>query len=147
VVGVLFIVIGGMALVLADTGRNVWARTDAQLATLTDAQRALDRLNEDLGRACQSTLNPASCAATDQLVFKLSPSCATGSAITYMLTGSNLTRQVGAAAPVTVASGLTKFDVQNCSGGLVKVALTAQANTVRGPFSQTLESQIWVRNP
>lgn len=145
--GVLSVVIGGMMLVLAETGRNVWARTDAQLTSLTDAQRALGRVSEDLRRAVSSSLSdtgPNSCRA-NTLSFLES---GTIRRITYTRDNSNaLTRQVDANPALTVASGLTAFTPACPGGGLVRLTLTARANSLRGPSTQELESAIWVRNP
>lgn len=48
VVAVLVSLFTGTLFVLASTGHQAWARTDAQLANLTTVQKALDRLGEDL---------------------------------------------------------------------------------------------------
>jgi len=135
--------VGGILLMVATSGQSAWLMTDAQLLTLTETQRALDRVSEDLRQACQSTV---SCpAGAGQLVFKQSPACA-DPAITYSLSGTNLTRQVGTAVPVTIATGVTGFAVPACAGGLVNLSLTAQATTPNGrTLTQTISSQVWVQ--
>lgn len=141
VVTLIFGVVGGILLTVAASGQSAWWMTDAQLLTLTETQRALDRVSEDLRQACQTTV---SCPA-GQLVFKQSPACA-DPAITYSLSGTNLTRQVGTAVPVTIATGVTGFAVPSCAGGLVNLSLTAQARTPNGrTLTQTISSQVWVQ--
>lgn len=139
---VVFVLLGGVMLVLANVSRQIWTRTEPRLVALTDAQRALDRVSEDLRQACLSTV---SCPA-GQLVFRRSPPACPGPPITYSLAGTNLTRQVGTAAPVTIATGMTGF-APACASRLVNLSLTAQVTTPQGQATQTFNSNVWVRSP
>ncbi len=52
-----------------------------------------------------------------------------------------------------VATGVTVFDFSSVcndaanTSGMAQVRLTAQANSWQGPMTQTVESQVWIRNP
>ena len=141
--------VGGVILVLSQTTQRVLGVTDAELTNLTDAQQALNRLTEDLHKACQGTLG---CAA-GQVIFKQpsggSSTCLAGDPnITYALTAGRLTRQVGGGAPVDVATGLTAFTPACQANGVVKLRLTAQMTKPNAPsVTHRLESHVWARNP
>jgi hypothetical protein len=143
VVGIVVLaLLSGMALVLAESGKLVWVRADGQITTITDAQRALDRVSEDLRRGKQANLT----CVNNQLAFDL----ADGSGrVTYARTqAGTLTRAVGVATASAVAGGLVNFSVPSCAGGLVKLEVTAQMNLPGGGTSaQTLASQVWVQSP
>lgn len=132
--GVLLILFGGVALVLAQTGRNVWVHTQTQLAGLTQAQRALDRLSEDLRGASQASL---ACAG-GTLSFTSS-----GSAMTYALDGSRHLVRTADGVPQIVGSGLAAFEPV-CQGAVVE--LTIKVPTLHQD-PKTFESRVWVRNP
>lgn len=138
---VVIVVIGGMVLALAQISRQVWVRTDTHLATVTAAQQALDRLSEDLRRAHQAGLT---CGA-GQVTFT---PLAGGGAITYLLDASgNLVRTQGPVSQI-MAAQLSSF-APSCAGELVRVQITSAVGMQGGVgiASQTLSSQIWVRNP
>jgi len=144
VASVIASMVGGAALLLAQTGRQVWGLTDARLASLTDAQRAIDRVSEDLRNACQATL----ASAEAQLAFRQAPDCEDEDpTITYRYAAGRLTRQVDEEAPVTVASGLSAFSAAHLGNGLVRLRVTAQSNTQAGNATQTVETGVWVQNP
>ena len=153
---ILGVVVGGLGMVLAETGDRVWARTDGQLTTLSEAQLALDRFTKDLRMARQ----PVTCNADGSLTFTqlisdpVTHQLVAGPVMTYQCQGctttssGTLTRIAGAgAAPQVMASGLTSFTGTCLSTDLVKVALTSLVNTRQGPLTHTLESEVWVRNP
>ena len=149
------IVLGAVTMGLTETGSRVWSQTDGQLTTLSGTQVALDRLSQDLRIARQ----PVTCRADGSLSFtKLvrdptTQQLVAGPFVTYACVGCSstapgtLTKVEDSASPQVVADGLTSFTGICLSGGLVKVTLTSQVSTRRGPFAHTLESQVWVRNP
>lgn len=145
IVSLIFALVGGMTLTLAQTNRQVWSRTDAKLVSLTSAQLAMNRLTEELHQACQSTLV---CSA-NELALKRFPACgAADPTVRYKRVGNRLSRQVGAEAPISVTEGLTIFAPSCLSSGVVKLTLTTQAYASGVPSAtQTLESDVWVRNP
>lgn len=142
--GVIFLLIGGVALALTQSSDQAWRRMDAQIATMTQAQVAMNRLAADLrqakrasGMADQLTCGPGSALAFTSMG---------GADVTYTLAGSNLVKQVGADPPQVMAFGVTAF-VPTCSPGgpVVQLRLTAQVSTWHAPM--TLTSQVWVQNP
>lgn len=144
IVGLVLSLVGGAILVLAQTARQVWASTDARLATMTIAQQAINRLTEDLRKACASTV---ACPA-GELQFKRSPDCdPDGPPVTYSLVGNDLEQQEGAGAPIVVVSGLEGFAPSCPTTGRVDLTVTAQTNSIGGPSRQTVVSQVWIQNP
>ena len=150
------IVVGSVTMGLTEAGTRVWTQTDGQLTTLNGAQTALDRLSQDLRIARQ----PVTCSADGSLSFTRlvrdlkTQQLIAGPVVTYSCVKCSnaapgtLTKVEGVgASPQVVADGLTSFTGACLSGGLVKVTLTSQANTWKGPFAHTLQSQVWVRNP
>ncbi len=148
IVALIMTLASGAVLVLAQAGYQMWANVDSRLENLTNAQLALNRLTADLRTACQSTLTTCSAG---QLTFKIFPACqAVDPTVTYALSGNRLTRQVEAAGPVMIASGVTAF-VPSCilSNTVVSLSLTTQTNNIRVPpnaQTQTLISQVRVEN-
>ncbi len=141
---VILCLIGGMVFVIAQTGNQLWGSTDRRLASLTDAQRVLDRLTEDLRRAKRASL-VAPCAAP--LTF----STVADQVITYNLEGDTLVRQEQTGAQPTtsrvIGVGLSTFSVSCDPNGLVRLALTIQAQRFTDASRQTLTSQVFVQNP
>ncbi len=141
---VILCLIGGMVCVIAQTGNQLWGSTDRRLASLTDAQRVLDRLTEDLRRAKRTSL-VAPCAGP--LTF----STVADQVITYNFDGDTLVRQeqIGAQAPTSlvIGAGLSAFSVSCDPNGLVRLALTVQAQRFSDASRQTLTSQVFVKNP
>lgn len=140
---IFFFAIGGTVLALSQSGAQLASRTGSRFATITEAQRALTHLAEDARRARQGP----TCGA-GSLVLTL-PDATT---ITYQCNACSaakpgtLVRTVGG-APQTVASSLTEFQPTCVSNELVQLRVTAQVNTLRGPTSQTFESQVRILNP
>jgi type II secretory pathway pseudopilin PulG len=136
------LVVGGMTTALANSGSQIWLRTDAQMTTLTTAQQALDRISEDLHRrATQASL----ACTTDQITFG---PVGGGAAVAYVRTAlGDLIRAEGAANQ-TLATGLNAFAPTCAPGGLVRLQVTTQV-TVPGGLTaqQQLHSQVWVQNP
>lgn len=138
--GLIFALIGGVAFAFTQAGDQLWLRTDARLANLTEAQRAVNLLTEDLRQARQAGLT---CGPGSKVAFT---PVAGGDAVTYQLSGSQLLKQVGTNPPRVIASGLTAFTPScSLSGGVVQLRLAAQVNG--GDGSATLHSQVWVQNP
>jgi type II secretory pathway pseudopilin PulG len=143
VVAVIFALLGGIAFAVAQSGEQTWLRIDARLASLTEAQRALNHLSEDLRRAHQAGL---ACGPGSTLTATVTPVAGPPDVVvTYTLDGTGLVRQVGAEQTV-IASGLTAF-TPTCSvgGPLVRVNLTTRTNVWHGPT--TLTAQVMVHNP
>lgn len=133
----LFILIGGAAFLLATTVRRVWVRTDARLASFSQAQQALTRLVEDVREASMASL---SCGVPSTLSLNRQ-----GTAITYDMNNGRLRRNGQA-----VAGGLTGFTVA-CGppelDGLVVIEVATQTPSLEGPFTATLRSRAWARQP
>ncbi len=141
--------VGGLLFVLANAGQKAWTGTEARLVNLTQAQSALDRVSDEVRGACAATI---ACGA-NQISFRSGPTCT--QVVTYTLAGSNLTRQVDAAAAQVVTAGLTAssatppgFTTACLSGGhLVQLQVASQATSGTFMRAQALESQVWVANP
>ena len=139
VASLLSLLLGWVMLVLSFAGNQMRVRMDAQLTTLTEAQRALNRVSEDLRQARQSGL---ACGPGSTLAF----TSVIGPAVTYQLNGNTLVKREGGGGPQVIASGVTAFTPTCAAGGqAVQVSLTARANQWYAPL--TLSSQVWVRNP
>ena len=141
VASVVFVLVSGITLTLSQAGQQVWVRMDGALVSLSDAQRALDRVSEDLRQASQANLV---CAA-GQLDFDLIG----GGHITYILDANTkrLTRDDATLAKV-VADGIASFTPTCQAGsGLVRLHLLAQRTTPAGSWNQPLDSQVFVQNP
>jgi len=144
VVAVLLSLVGGVTFLLSSAGRGVWVRTDAKLASMTDAQRAVDRITEELRRGAQTPL--PDCGAGTSLGFQLATGNMAGEQVSYQLAGTALTRSVNGAAATIVASGLADFRTRCQPGGLVRFSLTASTSSALGPATRVVESQVWVQN-
>jgi len=141
--GIAFGLWGGLALMTTDAGSRVWSRTDSQMATMSAAQRALNRLTEDLRAA--SLAAPVTCLPGD-ITFTRSSD---GAAMRYQFNAAtgNLTRTEGG-VPRVVAGNLTALTFPTCANGLVRIALTTRvAPANRTPATYTLDSQVRIRNP
>lgn len=144
---VLMSLVGGVILTLAQTANRLWVPTDVQLATLTDAHRALDHLEKDLHAARASTLVCSAGAAENFTDDQLSFDRVGGASIGYRVQAGQLVRREGGGPDAPLATGVTAF-VPNClAGGLVRLQLTVQGNVERGGLPQTLHTDVWVRNP
>lgn len=154
---VLCVLFGGIALVLAQSGQNVWVYTQTQLTGLTQAQHALDRLSEDLRSGARYTtgMGPTSPAClTVGSTTCTSPPCLEfepvggGARITYQCpncsaeTPGDLVKMQGE-VPQIVASGLVAFEPV-CQGATVE--LTVKVPTLHHDL-KTFKSRVWVRNP
>lgn len=144
VVTVVLTLLGGMALVFAGSGQKVWLLTDSRVTAMTQAQIALNRLTEDLRRGRQSTLQ---CTINGALsVTQLD-----GTAITYHCEGCDdtnsgtLVKEVNA-TPQVVAGDISAVSFTCAPNGIVNLFVTTRARTLRGA-TQTLTSQVWVKNP
>ncbi len=137
-------------LVMTTSGQAAWLTTDAQLETMTAAQRALDRMSEDLRAASVASVNatpPNQCAANALSFLQGTTRITYG----FVAGTGTLTRTV---TPVgilpttqTVGSGLTGFTAA-CAGGIATLNFTAQSRGSNGRLvNQTVTSQVWVKNP
>ena len=141
--GIAFGLWGGLALMTTDAGNRLWSRTDSQMATMSAAQRALNRLTEDLRAA--SLAAPVTCVPGD-ITFTRSSD---GAAMRYQLNAAagTLTRTEAGTSRV-VAGNVSALTFPSCANGLVQVALTTQIVSPRWPTATyTLNSQIRIRNP
>jgi len=136
-----FALIGGVSFAMVQSSDQTWRRTEARLATLTQAQMALDRLSEGLRQAKQAGLT----CGPSTLTFTPVGGPPTPPSVTYQLNGTNLVREV-AGVPQIVASGVQAFAPTCAPGGaVVQLRLTAQVNLWQAPM--TVSSQVWVQNP
>ena len=152
---VVFLLLGGVTLVLAQSGKQVWQQAESQIVTVSDAQRALDRMSEDLrnGRqanlACQ-TAAAGACITPPCLAFDLADG---GGRLTYQLSViGQLLRTVNTGQPQVVASGLSRFTPSCRLNGLVQLEVTAEVTYQQGETTYTLArrpmtSNVFVQNP
>ena len=133
VVAAILGLIGLTLMALSTAAPRVGMQTGALLGSITDAQRAIDRVREDLKRASAATLD-CTPPAPDQLAFSQD-----STAIAYRLDGTDLRRN-----GTVVAAGITQFVPACFADGRVTLEIAVR---VRGNFTRTLTSQVWVRNP
>ena len=140
---------GGATFVVTQTGKQMWERTDTRMATLNQAQIAMNRLSDDLHKASQTNLAcvagiSGSCLNPPCLEF--TPAGAL-SRVTYQRTNAgDLTRTQNGASQ-TDASGLVTF-LPSCSGGgVVRLHLSAQVAGTSGYPMQSIDSQVWAQSP
>lgn len=134
------LIVGGLLLIIGSVGFQVWARTDTRLSALSDAQRALDRVSEQLMKASQQGL---SCAGGGLTMTRKSDN----GILNYQLSNGQLVLTENG-APNVVAAGLLGFSAVCQPEGLVRLEITTRSSS--GGFSgspQVLQSQVWVRNP
>lgn len=140
---ILFIA-GGAICVLAQIGNRLWGSTASRLDSIASAQRALNRMTDDLHQASLASFSPPSC----QLPFSFTIN--NGNKITYSLASQALMRKEEAGAVTlfdqSLATGLEAFTV-SCGGGLVNFNVTL--SNVRYPDAsrQALTSQVFVQTP
>ena len=137
------LVVGGMTTALANSGSQIWLRTDVAMSSLSSAQRALDRISEDLHRrATQASL----ACSTDQITFD---PVGGGGPVAYVRTAlGDLIRAEGALNDV-MTTGLDAF-APACAAGspLVRLLVTARVTAMSGISAQRqMQSQVWVQNP
>jgi len=136
--GFIFVLIAGVSLALVQSGDQVWRRIEARLATLTQAQIALDRVSEGLRSARQDGLTCSPTTLTFTPTSGPEP-------VTYQLNGTDLVRDVGG-IPQVIAAGVQAFTPTCAPGGpVVQLRLMVQANVWQDPM--TLNAQVWVQNP
>ncbi len=133
IVTVVLMLIGGMAIVMAQTGPRVWTHTSSRLASITNGQRALDRVIGDLRAASSASVNCAPPAPNELTFTQL------GAPVSYDLNGTNLLKNGR-----VIAGDLSTFRCTRFADGHVRieVGVRVDASTVR-----TLTSQVWVRQP
>lgn len=152
--------VGGVFFTVADSGTQIWERSDARLVGVNAAQRTLDLMGEDLRKGSLASLQ-CPCPVTacppgerriqvDVLdITQAPPGNITTVVYRRNATTSNLERVVAGTSQVMV-SGLTTFNVVTCDpGGLVTVRLTTEgsrSNAIYGSRPYTVQSRFWVRN-
>ncbi len=134
---VVLVLIGGMTFAMAQTSPRVWSQTSQRLSSITDGQRVLDRVSEDIRYASAATLNCAP-AAPNELTFT-SKRGGVDAAVAYNQQGSDLLKNGQA-----MARGVTAFRALDCTGGRVVLQLTVRVDAAS---SRTLTSQVWARQP
>ena len=147
VAAILVAVAGVLGIVLIRSGELVWVRTDLQLTAMTDAQRAMDRLRDDLRIAARSSL--ASCSETVGLSFQIrNPDGSLTPVITYTRTGTRLFRTRFGEPAQVVADNVVTFTPVCEPGGVVSLQVAARPPTSRTSigFVQTLSSKVLVKN-
>ncbi len=139
--------LSGVLLVFAQTGGAVWQSAEARLTSLDDAQRAMNRLTEDIRRASQGCFGP--CTADDlSMARRINGVCDDATRVTYRREATGLlSRTAGAGAPQIVATGLTALTAACQPQGVVAIAIQARADAGGRVGAQQLESQVWVQNP
>ncbi len=145
------LVCGGV-LALTQTGGQMYSRADAKLASATEAQRAIDRISEDLRRArgsgltCQADVLQMTPANLAPVIRYERVTALTSKPTDPLWRLNNLLRSQGG-TDVLLTSGITAFQSSCPSQRLVTVGLTAQVGNL-GPSSvQTLVSRVEVQNP
>ena len=159
IVGLIVVfVVMGVAWALASSGRLIWVRADAQMASLAAAQRALDRMREDLGRATQGygvAANQPSCAG-EQITFKQDTNWdgkidGLDNTIIYRrdAAANRLVRTINGGVPQTMAAQISAFTPTCGANGLIRMQLTAQVRMMSATASltQPLTAQVRIQNP
>ena len=132
-VTVVMVLIGAAVMVMSQTGPRVWTQTTTQLASITNGQRAMDRVITDLRAASSASVNCAPPAPNELTFTRL------GAPVSYDQNGTVLARN-GA----TVAGDVSGFRCTRFVDGHVAVQVTVRVDAAR---TRTLTSQIWVRQP
>lgn len=137
------LVINGMAFALATSSKMTWIRTDTRMTSLTAAQRALNRLSQDLHGASQATLD---CDTANQVAFT---PVGTVGLVTYTLnTASNTLMRTDTLGTVPVAGYIQSFSsVCQRDNPLVRLQLTARVPMVNTFVDQPLSIQVRVISP
>lgn len=136
-----------LGVVLTQSGVFVWERTDLQLTAMADAQRAMDRVTEDLRVASRGSVTTCSQAAG--LTFRIvNPDGTLTPSITYTRAGTQLLRTPFAAASQVVAEHITLFAPVCQAGGVVWLRVSAQPPTTKASLGaiQALSSKVWMKN-
>ena len=147
----MLIAFGGMTLVLEQSGRNAWLTADAQLDSGTDAQRALDRISEDLRGMSASSVQCTAGGTRLQM--------GSGPPVTYQFAGTGiyagtgrLTRTVGTgmgAPQQTISSRLVTFSCTPPDANrVITLRVTSRGRTVQGrTVDRALNTRVWVQIP
>ena len=152
---VVFALIGVGLMVMTTSGDRARVLTDTRLETLNIAQRAMNRLKEDLRAASQASVNntPPNQCQTDALSF-LHAMPPPQDRITYTrdatgtLTRTHTPGDGTPATPLTITTGLVALTPTCGSGGrLVTLTLTSRYQPPDGhELTQTIRSRVWVQS-
>jgi type II secretory pathway component PulJ len=146
VVSLIFAVIIGVVFLIAESGRNTWLMTDAQLESQTDAQRALDRMAADL-RGAQISQVRCLDGGAGPLEIGLDET-ANEIEYTYDAVADTLTRTVGNINPIVVGSKLTAFSCAGPTNQVVTLTVTSQGGQATArQVPQTLSTTVWIQLP
>ena len=143
IVTVVMLLIGGAVMVMSQTGPRVWTQTTTQLASITNGQRAMDRVLGDLRQASTTTVNCAPGGGNELTLTQMRDTNGDGVPdpvnVSYDQNGTVLARN-GA----TVAGDVSGFRCTRFGDGRVAVEVTVRVDATR---TRTLTSQVWVRQP
>ncbi len=162
VVVIVFVAVGGLLLVLSESGRNTWLTTQAQGDSQTEAQRVIDRISADARNASRAQVTCA--AAAPQLRINLDTNGdGVVDQIQYAVAGGGgtgtLTRTVVGIPPaITLASRLVVFSCSpigaNPAGGFLTIQVTSRgvaqirAGATGGrPYDQALTASVFIQLP
>jgi prepilin-type N-terminal cleavage/methylation domain-containing protein len=151
--------VGGAILILAFAGRRVSDLTNARLTAMTGAERAMSQLTAQLRQTADTAVGPATCLPTfsGHGALRFTPTNGLPP-VTYGFDAPSgqLFRRQGGTPQRVIASGLQDFRV-SCQGTsstmtvnlqvIVQATSWQQMPMTQTPMTQTLESQVWVRNP
>lgn len=153
-VSAVFAIVGGALMVTSRSMQQASLQQDADRARALQAQKAVDRMAEDL-RNASSTIGLA-CGA-NQLTMTIPG--APNTAVTYSCAGCSdaapgvLLRATNPATiTLTIASGITVF-TSVCAtvpgGSVATLTLAAQTrgNSLQRALTTTLTTKVWIENP
>ena len=140
------LVLGGILIVVTDSGQNAWLKGHAEWVGQTESQRVVDRLTQDLGTASAATVNCAGAPNTlligggaNMIQYDYTPPAGVGNGV--------LSRTQGGTT-VVLADHLTNFTLPMCVNGLIRIQVTSQGRAGRGwTVPQTVSTSIWVQSP
>lgn len=146
-VSVVLTIIGGAILVLGTTGRQVWVRTDTQLASQTQAAKVVSLAAHDLRSAVIGSVSTATCV-TDWLRFTNQAD----QAVEYRRQAdTGILERLQQGVVVTTVPGVTQFQcaLDATLPNLLELTVTARERmtALRGEASSTVRTRVLLRNP
>ena len=128
----------GASMVLAQQSQQAWTLTTRRLSSITDAQRALDRMVNELRMGSASSL----ACDDDSITVELNDV-----PVQYSLNAQNvLTRTVGGVT-TDIAGDILAFSPTCRGDGLADLRVTARVVAGSGVSMQTLDSWVFLQNP